>query len=94
MLEMLNDTEHDVKGLVAPNRVGKTTCGWIDLLLDIIPCDPNWKIFTEHGVKWRPYVPPSDGFVTAVASYEIINLESTIWPQVVMKWTPKYALGD
>lgn len=88
MLRMLNDTDSSIKGIISPNRTGKTTVGWIDLLLDIIPCDPKWKIFTEHGVIWRPFTPPRDGFVVAAASYEKINIESTLWPQVIKKWTP------
>jgi len=94
MRRFLNDTEHDIKGLLAGNRTGKTTAGWIDLLLDIVPCDPTWKIFTEHGITWRPFAPPKDGFVTAIASYERVNIESTIWPQVVRLWTPLPYLGN
>jgi len=87
-LAFLNDKNYTISGMVAPNRTGKSTCAWIDLLLDIIPCDPTWKLFTEHGVKFRPFAPPSDGYVTAVATYELVNLKSTIWPQIIRKWTP------
>ena len=86
--------DYSISGIIAPNRSGKTTVAWIDMLLDIVPCDPKWRIFTHHGVNWRPYAPPSDGFVTAIASYELVNLQSTIWPQVIRKWTPRKFLCE
>lgn len=86
--------KYSVSGLIQPNRCGKTTTAWIDMLLDLIPCDPKWKIFEDHGVIWRPYNPPKDGWVAAVGSYELVNLMSTIWPQVIKKWTPKKFLGE
>lgn len=93
-LAFLNDLEASLKGVIAPNRAGKTTIAYINLLLDIIPTDPKWEIFTKHGVRWRPFAPPDDGWVCAIASYEWLNHKNTIWPQVVKKWTPKTLIKD
>jgi hypothetical protein len=94
-LDFLNERDkYSVSGMVAPNRCGKSTIGWIAMMLDLYPCDPAWKIFTDHGVKWKPYAPPLDGYTAAVCSYELVNLKGTIWPQVIRKWTPKSFLGE
>lgn len=90
----LNDREHNCKGFVAGNGAGKTTMGCIDVLLDIVPCDPTWPIFTYSGINYRQYRGPLKNGGVGVISYEWSNHQSTIWPQVVRRWTPKFALGD
>jgi hypothetical protein len=90
-LSFLNDDKSSVKMLVAGNRFGKTTHGIIDMILDIIPCDPNWKIFTENGVKYRPWkgVPQQWG----VASYSWRHITMTIAP-LLLQWIPDEFLGE
>ena len=50
-LDFLNDTDNDVCILTAPNRAGKTQTMLIKKLINIIPCDPTWEIFSKYGVK-------------------------------------------
>lgn len=92
-LLFLNDRDHNFKGFVAGNGVGKTTVAWIDVLLDIIPCDPEWPIFKHHGVHFRKYKGPRKLGGVGVVSYEWNNHKSTIWPQVVRRWTPPAAMN-
>lgn len=89
-LAFLNDSKSSVKMIVAGNRFGKTCHGVIDMLLDLIPCDPNWKIFTENGVKHRPWrgVPQQWG----VASYSWRHITMTVAPLIV-QWAPDNLLG-
>lgn len=94
VLSLLNDTEHNLKGFIAPNGVGKSVTGCIDVLLDIVPCDPRWPIFTSHGVNFRPYKGPRTLGGVGIVSYEWNNHVTTIWPQIVRRWTPKFALGE
>lgn len=93
-LMFLNDTEHNLKGFIAPNGAGKSCVGWIDVLLQICPCDPDWPIFKTHGVRHRRYRGPQPLGGVGVVSYEWNNHITTIWPQIVSRWTPKECLGE
>jgi len=90
----LNDTSSGIKLLIAPNGTGKSVGGWIDILLDIIECDKNWPIFKLHGVKWRKYNRNRVTSGVGIVTYEWVNHESTIFPQIIQRWTPPHALGD
>jgi hypothetical protein len=48
-VDFLNDNTNDVKMMVAPNGVGKTCLALIDIILDCIPNDPEWELFTVEG---------------------------------------------
>lgn len=93
-LDFINDWDtHDVVGLVAPNRVGKTTCGVIKALLSgIIPLDPEWPIFTKHGVKWRPFQGEDQQMTFGMGSYEWSHIKSVVWPRV-KEYLPDEELG-
>lgn len=92
----LNDgaIPESIKIFTAPNGVGKSVSGWVDILLDIVPCDPNWPIFKDHGVKWRRYKGPYTKGGVAIVTYEWENHITTIWPQIIKRWTPIESLGD
>lgn len=90
----LNDRTANMKGFIAPNGVGKSTVGCIDVLLDIVPCDPNWPIFKIHGIDYRTYNGPKTLGGVGVCSYEWVNHVTTTWPQIIRRWTPRFALGD
>lgn len=93
-LDFLNDwKEHDVIALVAPNRVGKTTCGVIKMLLSgIIPLDPEWPIFKEHGVVWQPFKGKDRQMTFGCASYEWSHVKTVLWPRV-REYVPDNELG-
>jgi len=90
-LNFLNDRENSLKMLVAGNRFGKTTHGIVDMVLDLIPCDPKWKIFTENGVNFRPW--NGEPKAWGVASYMWRHITMTINP-LIMQWMPEEFLGD
>ena len=83
-----------MKVLHAGVGTGKTVAGVIDWLLDIVPTDPSWPIFSVFGVEHREYRGPYKDGGVAVVSYELKNHEFTIWPQVIRRWCPPAALGD
>lgn len=89
-IKFLNDTTHDVKMLIAPNRVGKTASAVVDILLDIIPTDASWPIFKEHGVLHRPF---NGAVKSGFASSDWKTMMRTMFPEI-LKWIPKYQLGD
>jgi hypothetical protein len=93
-LMFLNDLDDNLKMFIACNGAGKTSASWIDVLLDIVPCDPEWPIFKYHGVKWRPYRGPFKTGGVGIVSYEWANHVQTIYPQVLQRWTPKEGLGE
>jgi len=88
----LNNVDTQLTGLVAGNRFGKTTIGWVKMLttLRAIPCQKDWSIFSEHGVDFYEWDGPKQ---IAVVTYEVVGHENTIWPQVVQEWTPRGELG-
>lgn len=93
-LDFINDWDkHDVIGLIAPNRVGKTTCGVIKALLSgIIPLDPEWPIFKEHGIVWRRFQGEDQQMTFGMGSYEWSHIKSVVWPRV-KEYLPDEELG-
>jgi hypothetical protein len=71
--------EHTITGIIAANRLGKSTLAAAKLLLSvpIIPTDPTWPVFAKHGVTYRNWD----------------NIDDTIWP-LLREWIPKNELGD
>jgi len=94
MLDYLNDDEHDITGVIAPNRVGKSTTSFVKWLIggknSAIPVDPAWPLYREHGVKFRPFRKP---LMLACASYKLNNLRRVIWPEMCRRWIPGSELG-
>lgn len=92
-LAFLNDWEHDVVAMVAPNRVGKTTVGVVKTLISgILPLDPEWPIFKKHGVKYRQYLGSDRELKFAYGSYEWTHIKSVVWPRV-REYIPDEMLG-
>jgi hypothetical protein len=90
-LEFLNNTDESLKMLVAGNRFGKTTHGIVDMILDLVPCDPEWLIFKENGVNFRPWNGETKSW--GVASYMWRHVTMTINP-LILQWMPDKFLGD
>jgi len=88
----INDASHVYTGFLAGNRFGKSTIAFVKALLTfgVIPCDKDWECFKDHGVKYREFTGPKE---IAVASYNWINIEKTVWPQIVRTWIPDDELG-
>lgn len=84
-LDFLNDEKHAVSMIIAPNRVGKSTTALIKLIMDLIPTDPKWDIFTKHGVKWRPWAGPIE---VGMATYQWTMMFDILWPEM-KRWLPK-----
>ncbi len=92
-LDFINDGESTVCAIVEPNRVGKSTCAYIKMLVGpdpMIKADPGWEIFTQHGVKYHEFRRPIS---CGVATYNTAKLEDPIWKELVKKWTPDCELG-
>ena len=93
-LDFINDDEHTVSASVDPNRVGKSSAAWIKVCVSdppLFPCDPEWPIFKDHGVKYREYRGPIS---VGVASYNTAKLEDPVWKELIRKWTPNWELGQ
>ena len=85
----LNDRTHSTCLMIAPNRTGKTCLGTIWTLLRLIPCDPNWEIFTENKVQFVPWTGPK---VVVVASHSWTNV-ATLWDSY-LQFCPASELGN
>lgn len=92
-LAFINDDEHDVVSMIAPNRIGKTTVGAIKVVTSgILPLDPTWPVFTKHGVKFRPFLGKEREMKMAFGSYEWSHIKSVVWPRV-KEYIPDQLLG-
>jgi len=88
-VKYLNDYENTLCILTAANRFGKTQTMLVKKLLNCIPTDPNWEIFTKYGVEHRPYRGPKN---VGLASYELDFHTETLLP-MILDWCPKSELG-
>jgi hypothetical protein len=88
----INDMAHTVTGIISGNRYGKSTCACAKLMLGaaVIPTDPNWPVFKDHGIQYREWTGPKE---VGIASYNWVNIYETVWPQVVRAWFPDSELG-
>lgn len=88
-LDFLNDFENSLCIFTACNRFGKTQTMLIKKLINCIPCDPTWEIFTKHGVKYRPFRAAKN---VGLASYDFSFHRDTSLP-MLMDWIPENELG-
>jgi len=88
-LDFLNDFDSTLCIMTACNRFGKTQTMMIKKLINNIPCDPTWEIFTKYGVKWRPF---RGGKELALATYDLPFHRSTSLP-MLLNWIPEHELG-
>jgi hypothetical protein len=88
-LEYLNDFDSSLCILTACNQFGKTQTTLIKKLINSIPCNPEWEIFTKYGVKYRPFVSPKS---VGMATYDFSFHRDTTLP-MMLDWIPKNELG-
>ena len=91
--KFINDADNIYSCMLAGNRFGKSTIAFIKALttFGVIPCDKNWEIFKDHGVKYREWTGPKE---IAVCSINWVNITDTVWPQIAKAWLPRHELGD
>lgn len=90
--DFINDADHTYTCMLAGNRFGKSTIAFIKSLLTfgVIPCNPEWEVFKDHGVKYREWTGPKE---IAVCSINWVNITDTVWPQIVRAWLPRKELA-
>ena len=86
----LNEQDVDIVCLLAGNQRGKTATGIVNDILNCIPCDPNWPIFKEYGVNWRPWTGET---VLTILTYQWTHSRSVIWPRL-KEWLPRHEIED
>lgn len=96
--DFLNDHEHRVVLLRAPNQVGKSYAMLAWLLFHVLPTDPDWPCYQYNGLKFRKWEGPQKYFM---ASYMWLHMQRNLWPKLAelcpvdeLKeysplWTPK-----
>jgi len=90
MKDWLNDRNHTVYMNCSGNKVGKTIHAIVKILLKILPCDPDWPIFKENGIKYYDWEGPR----TMVAfGYDKSSLKDDMWP-ALQTWIPAAELGE
>ena len=87
--EFVNDLSSKICFITAGNRSGKTATAIIKMILGSIDTNPNWPIFTEHGVNWRQGRVHNIG----IGSYEWGNHKKTLGPEL-LKWLPHEVCPD
>ena len=89
----INDADHIYSAILAGNRYGKSTIMMAKIIttFGLIPTEPDWEIYKDHGVKYREWTGPKE---IALSSYNWSNIGETVWPQVARAWLPKDELGQ
>ena len=67
---LLNDYDHDLLLLQAGNQQGKSIAMSAFFVLRLIPTDPNWEIYKNHGIKYKEWAGPN---ILIAASYSWDN---------------------
>lgn len=81
----LNDWHNDLILMTAPNQTGKTTIGITFCILHgLIPTDPSWECFTQHGIEYHEWTGPK---ILIAASYSWDN--TTDLADKYMAWLPR-----
>lgn len=88
--DFINDSYNSISGIIAPNRLGKTTSALVKWLIRAIECKPDWKIFTDHGIQHQKYYGPKE---VGIATYQWAQHKRIIWPELA-KWIPRSELGN
>jgi hypothetical protein len=88
-LDFINDYDNSLCILTACNRFGKTQTMLIKKLINNIPCDPSWEIFSKYGVEYRPFRGAKN---VGLASYELDFHSDTTLP-MLLDWLPQDQLG-
>lgn len=88
--DFINDDYHSLSGIIAPNRLGKTTSAMVKWLIRVLECDPSWKIFTEHGIQHKKFYGPKE---VGIATYQWAQHKRIIYPELI-KWIPRNMLGQ
>lgn len=94
-LDFINDCEHDVTGVIAPNRVGKTTVACAKVFLNgAIPLDKSLPVFRDNGVVWKPYKGDvrTEPYKIGFATYQWQLMKNVLWPRV-RALLPAHELG-
>lgn len=97
-IAFLSDWVYDICLLLAPNQVGKSFIGAEWSILRTLPTDPNWEIFTKHGVEYREWTGPK---TWVIASYSWDNV-ATLWQRYrellprheLRQWAPRWGMYD
>lgn len=58
-------------------------------LINSIPCDPNWEIFSKYGVTYRPFYGPKN---VGLSTYDFGFHRDTTLP-MLLDWIPEKELG-
>lgn len=89
MTRFLNDFDNDLCLVIAPNRVGKTQHCLVKKLINNIPCDPSWEIFTKYGVNFRKFRGPTN---VGMSTYDFgFHRDTTL--NMLLDWLPVSELG-
>lgn len=89
MADWISDRDHTLCMNCSPNQVGKTCHAVIKAILSIIPCNPNWPLFKENGVRYHAWEGPK---TLVVMGYNKSQLVNAIWPEY-QRWMPDEELG-
>lgn len=87
-LAFVNNYEDDLLLLTAGNQSGKSFAGCIFTALRIIPCDPEWTCFKQHGLVCPEWSGPKIA-VCASYTWDLVNV---LW-QTYQKILPRHELG-
>jgi hypothetical protein len=86
----LNNWTDGLITMSAGNQRGKSFIAATKLGLHILPCDPDWPCFKEHGIEFHEWAGPQRAIV---ASYRFEPNVKTVW-ETILKIFPRHELGN
>jgi len=89
MTDFINDNDHTFYINCSPNRTGKTAQAVVRIVTRVIPCNPEWAIFKQNGIKYQEW---TGAKIIIVLGYDRGQLSEVVWP-AYQKWIPDNELG-
>ena len=86
----VNDRTSELLTLTAGSQLGKSYTGAIKMLMHIVPTEPDWPCFKEHGIEWHEWAGPQKAIVASLKFEPNVRI---VW-ETYMQICPRKELGD
>jgi len=89
-IAFINDRESEIMTVTAGSQLGKSFVGAIKMLMHLIPTDPDWPCFKEHGLDWHEWAGPQKAIVASLKFEPNVRI---VW-ETYLQICPRSELGD
>jgi len=89
-IAFVNDRTAELITLTAGSQLGKTYMGAIKMAMHLIPTDPEWPCFKEHGLEWHEWGGPQKAIVASLKFEPNVRI---VW-ETYLQILPRSELGN